>query len=216
MELTVAEGARQAGFVRCDETVVIGLAEEGHGMPCPYVRIWGLCVATIAGGIFIWWRAVDYVLRSGSFEPAAVGVQVRVEAGGADDYVEGVWSADVHGLEDGFEDAAHFLFAALVESDGVDVAVERSASAADLVVPDDLVGAAPANEIGFDGVAVRVTADYATAGMAVEVGRSRLREGRRAGRGIGGGRGAGVIRPEIVRGDRVAGVGPRDGECGFV
>src|SRR5579863_10277733 len=94
----------------------------------------------------------------------------------------------------------------------MNVAVERSASAADLIVSHNLIGAAPADEIGFDGVAVLVTADGATARVAVEVRRSVLREGRRAGREIRGGGGAGVVRPEIVPGDWVGGVRPGDGD----
>jgi hypothetical protein len=97
-------------------------------------------------------RAVDYVLRSRGFEPAALGVQLSVEAGGTNNYVEGVGSANVNALHDGFKNAAHLLLAALEQSSSVDVAVERGA-AANLVFLDDLLRAAPADEVGFDGVA---------------------------------------------------------------
>ncbi len=66
----------------------------------------------------------------------------------------------------------------LEESGGVDMAVERGASA-NLVFPDDLVGAAPADEVGFNGVAVPVGADGATTGMAREIRRDAMGGGHR-------------------------------------
>jgi hypothetical protein len=88
-------------------------------------------------------RAVDYVLRSRGFEPAALG---------ANNYVEGVRSPNINALHDGFKNAPQLLLAALEESRSVDVTVERGA-AANLVFLDDLLRAAPSDEVGFDGVA---------------------------------------------------------------
>ena len=130
-----------------------GAAESaGTTSRAPYARFRGLIVARAVRQIIGRRRAVDYVLRSRGFEPAALGVQLSVEAGGTNNYVEGVGSANVNALHDGFKNAAHLLLAALEQSSSVDVAVERGA-AANLVFLDDLLRAAPADEVGFDGVA---------------------------------------------------------------
>ncbi len=97
------------------------------------------------GGVYL-------VLGWGGFEQAPLGAPVSVEAGGTNNYVEGVRSANVNALHDGFKNAPHLLLTALEQSSSVDVAVERGA-AANLVFLDDLLRAAPADEVGFDGVA---------------------------------------------------------------
>ncbi len=74
------------------------------------------------------------------------------EAGGTNNYVEGVGSANVNALHDGFKNAPQLLLAALKQSGSVDVPVERGA-AANLVFLDDLLRVVPADEVGFDGVA---------------------------------------------------------------
>jgi hypothetical protein len=48
--------------------------KHGHDIPCPYARFRGLIVARAVRQIIGRRRAVDYVLRSRGFEPAALGV----------------------------------------------------------------------------------------------------------------------------------------------
>ena len=80
--------------------------KRGHEIPCPYARFRGLIVARAVRQIIGRRRAVDYVLRSRGFEPAALGVQASVEAGDTNNYVKGVGSANVNALHDGFKNAA--------------------------------------------------------------------------------------------------------------
>lgn len=104
-----------------------------------------------------------------------------IQAGGTDNYVEGVGSANVNALHDGFKNVAHLLLAALEESGSVDVPVERGAPA-DLILLD-------ADEVGFDVVAVRMVADPAVPRVAGEIRGDGIGDGHWGRRGIGGGRG---------------------------
>lgn len=89
--------------------------------------------------------------------------------------------AGAHGLKDGVGGGldvfrvvndvgggvAHVLLAFSVEAGGVDVAIE-CASLREVVVADDIVGAVPVQEVGFDVFAVFVLADDALAAVALE------------------------------------------------
>ena|SRR5208282_53269 len=98
-------------------------------------------------------------------------VEVGVDAGGARDYFGPFDGAIVGGLDDVLESAAEFALSSREEAGGARVAIDGSL--ADLVVPRNLVGAAPVDEIIFNVFAVPVRADDAFAGMAGEVGRMR-------------------------------------------
>jgi hypothetical protein len=68
-------------------------------------------------------------------------------------------------LKDPFEDAAELTFSRCEKAGGVGVPIDR-APVSDLIIRSEGFWTAPANEIRFDGVAVRVGADAAFAGMA--------------------------------------------------
>jgi len=113
---------------------------------------------------------VVVVIGAGRFEPVSVVVQVGVDTGGADDDVGGFEGNLLGAFEDAFEGAAEFSFAPGEEAGGVSVAVDGGA-VGDFVIAGDQFGAAPADEIAFDGVAVRVGADGTSAGVTGEIGR---------------------------------------------
>ena len=96
-------------------------------MPCPYARICGLWLAIIAGGIFVWRRAVDYVLSFGRLEPAALVVHVGVGARGANDRVYHVGWASFHTLQNVLEHAQVSRLRR-EKSSGVGVAIEGGGS----------------------------------------------------------------------------------------
>lgn len=117
-------------------------------------------------------------MSAGRLDPIAVFVEAGVNAGGADDHIRSLFQRGVlNTLENIFKDAGEFASSAGEESCGVGVAVERGAIS-DLECLCYVPRAFPADEFSFDGVAVRMRADAAAAGMAVEIGRFR---------GIGGG-----------------------------
>ncbi|HYL47420.1 MAG TPA: hypothetical protein VEU52_10365 [Candidatus Limnocylindrales bacterium] len=106
---------------------------------------------------------VDVVGARG-FDPLAVVVEVGVDTGGADDDV-GVFEGASFGLfQEVFQDAGELLFAAAEEAGGVGMAVDGG-STPEAVFAGDFFGAAPAEEVGFDGVAERVGADGAEAAV---------------------------------------------------
>lgn len=120
------------------------------------------------------------------FDPIAVFVDADVEARGADDHVRSLDGTAVGGLKEGFEDASDLAFAALEEPGVVRVAIDGEAIG-EIVGPGNLIGAAPADEIAFDGITIGMAADGAAARMAGIVGRSG-RVGRRGRRGRSRGR----------------------------
>ena len=92
------------------------------------------------------------VIGAGGLDPFAVMVEVGVDAGGADDDVGVFQGAGFGLLQEIFQDAGELLFAAAEEAGGVGVAVDGRAIA-EAVFAGDFIGAAPAEEVGFDGVA---------------------------------------------------------------
>jgi hypothetical protein len=128
----------------------------------------------------------DEVLRAGRFYPIAVFVDSHIETGGTNDHVRGFDGAAVSGLEKAFEDASDLSLASLKKAGVVRVAIDGE-TIGEVILPSYLLGAAPADEIAFDGIAIGMRADGATARMAGKVGRGG-RVGRRWWRGRGGGR----------------------------
>jgi len=100
-----------------------------------------------------------------------VFVEAHVETSGANDHVGGLDGAARGGFQETFEDASDFAFAPPEEAGVVSVAIDGDA-VGDVVIPGDLVRAAPADEIAFDGVAIGMRTDGAAARMAGEIGRS--------------------------------------------
>jgi hypothetical protein len=98
-------------------------------------------------------------------------VEAHVEARGANDHVGGLDGAAVGGFEQAFEDASDLALAALEKAGVVSVAIDGGAIGK-VVVACNLVGAAPADEIAFDGVAIGLRTDGAAPRMAGEIGRS--------------------------------------------
>jgi hypothetical protein len=106
------------------------------------------------------------VLRAGGFDPFAVFVEAHVEACGANDHFGGLDGAAVGGFkEEAFEDASDMALASLEKAGIVSVAIDGGAIGK-VVVACNLVGAAPADEIAFDGVAVWMGTDAAAARRA--------------------------------------------------
>lgn len=89
---------------------------------------------------------------------------VGVDADGADDG-GGRYSDGGGLLDERLKGQAERGAASGEEPGGVDVAVDRGV-VGDAIVLGDLVGAAPAEEVLFDGVAVGMSADIALAGVA--------------------------------------------------
>ena len=95
------------------------------------------------------------------FDELAVGVELRKKFDSADDCVG--CNFDRHGmLDDGRQREANGVGAAVEESCGVGVAVDRRV-VGDAVVLGDLVGATPAQEVLLDGFAVGMATDFAFA-----------------------------------------------------
>ena len=95
---------------------------------------------------------------------------MRIDAGGANDGV-GRFERNVFGVfENAFENAAEFPASPGKEAGAMCVPVNRGAIG-DFVISGDQLWAAPADEVAFDRVAIRVEADAAAAGVAGEIGR---------------------------------------------
>lgn len=122
-------------------------------------------------------------MRSRGFGPVTVLVDADVPARGANDDGGGFDGAAIGGLEEAFQDARDFAFASREEASVVSVAIDGGAIG-EIVVACNSVGAAPADAVAFDGVAIGMRADGATAGVAGEIGRRRrIRGGGRSGGG---------------------------------
>jgi hypothetical protein len=109
---------------------------------------------------------VDHFL--GKFDPGAIVLEAGIGAHGAKDGVAG----NSHGFclfDENVEDGADVLVAAGPESEGVGVAVDDRV-VRQFVVANDFVRAVPIQEILLDFGAVRVMADMALTGVALEVG----------------------------------------------
>ena len=153
-----------------------GLGAVGFGFAAVRLRFERGDGAGASGGAA---GAGDQELCSRRFGPVTVLIAADVEARGANDYVGGLDGAGVGGLEEVFKDASDFAFASLEEAGVVSVAMDGDAIG-EIVVARNSAGTAPADEVGFDGVAIGMRADGAAAGVAGEIGRHR---------GIGGGGG---------------------------
>ena len=94
-------------------------------------------------------------MRARGFGPVTVLIAADVQARGADDNVGGLDGAAVGGFEQAFEDASDFALAPPEEAGVVGVAIDGGAIG-EVVVAFNSVGAAPADEVAFDGVAVEV------------------------------------------------------------
>ena len=92
-----------------------------------------------------------------------------IDAGGANDYIGGLEGEVFGGFEDALKDAAQFLLSPGVEARRVDVGIDGEA-AGEIVFLGDQFGAAPAEEIAFDGIAIGMGADGAPAGVMGEIG----------------------------------------------
>ena len=103
----------------------------------------------------------------GEFDPGAIVLEAGIGADGAEDGVGGN-RGGLSLLEEDVEDGADVLVAAGAESEGVRVAVDDR-PVRQVVVFDDFVGAVPIEEIVFDLGALRVMADMALTGVALEV-----------------------------------------------
>lgn len=101
-------------------------------------------------------------------DPTAVMVKVGVDADGAGDGIEVGRRAVIHGFEEAFEDAGDLAATFFEETRGVSVAIDGEASG-ETIILSDFLRAAPANELGFDGVAVGMRADGAATGVAGKV-----------------------------------------------
>ena len=107
----------------------------------------------------------------GRLEPSSVVVEVSIGADGAREHVHGFEAEIAGGLQDDFEDAGKLTRSGVKESSGVGVAINRGA-VRDLVIRGNFLGALPADEIGFDGVALRVIADDAQSLVTIEIRRT--------------------------------------------
>jgi hypothetical protein len=103
----------------------------------------------------------------GEFDPGAIVPEAGIGADGAEDGVGGDWGG-LSLLDEDIEDGTDVLVAAGFEAEGVRVAVDGR-TARQGVVFDDFVGAMPVEEIVFDLGALRVMADMALTGVALEV-----------------------------------------------
>jgi hypothetical protein len=133
----------------------------------------------------------------GGFDQLAVVGDAQVGANGGDDGVavdRGIFGA----LDDALEGGADVVSAKLDEADGASVAEDRG-SVVDLIVDGDLDGAAPVEEVVFDGLAGGVAADLAHALMAREAGSRKGSGGEGSVRGLESRR-FGSVLPFAVRG----------------
>ena len=113
------------------------------------------------------WTLADYHL-AGRIDPLAVIVDAAVSAGRVED-VAGGGPQVVGVFEDGFDYAAEFLAAKLVEAGGAGVAVNGLAIP-EIVGAADVIGADPVDVIAFEGGAIGMMADEAFAGVAFGIG----------------------------------------------
>jgi len=139
-------------------------------------------------------RAGEDAEGSGSFEPVPFVIEVGIDPNGPGDRIEVRGRRIVDGFEEAFEDASDMTSARLKEAGCVCVAVDGG-TVREVVIFGDFLGAAPADELAFDGVAVGMGANGTAArvpGEVGDVGRFGGRdqgEGSRwvAGRVLGGG-----------------------------
>ena len=125
-------------------------------------------------------RAGEDKINACRLEPVSVFVEVRVDAGGANDGI-GRFERNVFGVfENAFENAAEFPTSPGKEAGAMCVPIDRGAIG-DLVLSRDQLWAAPTDEVAFDRVAIGVEADAAAAGVAGEIGRHAGGRGSRGG-----------------------------------
>ena len=101
-------------------------------------------------------------------DPVAVLGDLRIDAKGAKD-CHAAGRGFVDALDNTFADATKIGAAAFDEADGGSVAVNAGARRK-LITDGDGGFRAPIDEVGFDGIAVRMVADGAFAGVAFERG----------------------------------------------
>lgn len=95
-------------------------------------------------------------------EPISVFIEVRVDAGGANDDTGGDEGNVFRVFENAFENAAQLAAAPGEESSAVCMAVDRFAGG-NLVFTGDQLNAVPADEVSLDCVAIGMRADAAAA-----------------------------------------------------
>ena len=105
---------------------------------------------------------------AGRIDPLAVIIDAAVGAGRVED-VAGGGPQVVGVFEDGFDYAAEFLAAKLVEAGGAGVAVNGLAIP-EVVGAADVIGADPVDVIAFESGAIGMMADEAFAGVAFGIG----------------------------------------------
>ncbi len=134
--------------MRCPREDASGARELTRGRDKTQIGVF----VSVRNSFGVCFHGLGRFLNGGRFRVGACLSVGLAEAGGTNNYVEGVGSANVNALHDGFKNAPQLLLAALKQSGSVDVPVERGA-AANLVFLDDLLRVAPADEVGFDGIA---------------------------------------------------------------
>jgi hypothetical protein len=102
-------------------------------------------------------------MSSGRLEPAAVRIEVGINADGASDGVEReqvglLCRVTIHHLQILLHDAGNLAGASSEEAGGMSVTI-NVAAVSDSVVLGNFDGTAPANEVAFDGVAIGMRAD---------------------------------------------------------
>lgn len=121
-------------------------------------------------------------MGAGGLEPTTIGVDVGVSANGARNLIEFVGGIRVDLLEISLHHTADFALAAVDETGGTGMAVDR-VKVGKAVIFRDLRWVAPMEVIGFDGVAIRMGAYGAEARVAFQIGwrvrGSRLGDGDR-------------------------------------
>ncbi|MGB8525146.1 MAG: hypothetical protein WCD43_19450 [Candidatus Acidiferrales bacterium] len=122
----------------------------------------------------------DYGVLGWVFNPFAELVDVRIGVHGFDDGGRCDFD-DFRAFDNRFQGDADGFSAASENSGGVDVAV-NGGMVGDAVFAGDLVRAAPAEELVFDGFAVGMATDVAAAGVRAH-GRARFRLGGATGFG---------------------------------
>jgi hypothetical protein len=120
-------------------------------------------------------------MGSRRLEPAAVVVEMGVDANSASDGVEiqqgcRVGGEVVHQFEELFHDASHLAGAEGEEAGGMRVAIDVAA-VGDFIVLGDFHGAAPANEFALDGVAISMRANRAAARVPEKIRRGDIGSG---------------------------------------
>jgi hypothetical protein len=115
-------------------------------------------------------RAGEHDVSLGRFDPPPAFVQMGVNAGGADNHACQIGAGVFDALENLLEDAGEFMPSAGEKPRSVGVAVDGG-TVGDFVVFCNLGRTAPADELAFDGVAVGMRTDGASASVAAEIGR---------------------------------------------